>query len=373
MSARTRIVLLIISSCIAGLLTIGESMRSLAGEQVHDPVRTVRNLYEAVDWQTFGQYKANFHTHTARSDGTGTPAEMIDAYHDRGYSVLAITDHDYSHQQASDQVTYPWTDYGRDPGAIDIVAVPGQEIYTGPHDLLSLFNTYPGKGRGSEILAMAGVSNNGGLAVWAHPGQYHSEYFNQKNPERFSLKWYVDSYRKNPHLIGMEVINQKDRFGNGSYNDRMLWDQVLTELLPTKMVWGFANDDSHNRYDVPGGMVGASWNVLLLPELTYVAVRNAVEAGQFYFVSRYTIPDPRGEAPTIVAIDIDETAQSITVTGKDYDSVTWISEGRAIHTGERLEYTRTQGIGKYVRAVLTGPGGEAFTQPFEVLEMRQAD
>jgi hypothetical protein len=113
--------------------------------------------------------------------------------------------------------------------------------------------------------------------------------------------------------------------------------------------------------------------VLLLPELTYVAVRNAVEAGQFYFVSRYTIPDPRGEAPTIVAIDIDETAQSITVTGKDYDSVTWISEGRAIHTGERLEYTRTQGIGKYVRAVLTGPGGEAFTQPFEVLEMRQAD
>ena len=155
-------------------------MRSLAGEQVHDPVRTVRNLYEAVDWQTFGQYKANFHTHTARSDGTGTPAEMIDAYHDRGYSVLALTDHDYSHQQAFDQVTYPWRDYGRDPSAMNMVAVPGQEIYTGPHDLLSLFNTYPGKGRGSEILAMAGVSNNGGLAVWAHPGQYHSEFQREK-------------------------------------------------------------------------------------------------------------------------------------------------------------------------------------------------
>lgn len=337
------------------------------------PTSKVKSPYDAVDWQMFGQHKANFHTHTSRSDGTGTPAEMIDAYHDRGYSVLAITDHDYSHQQAFDQVTYPWRDYGRDPSAMNMVAVPGQEIYTGPHDLLSLFNTYPGNGRGSEALALAGVADGGGLAVWAHPGQYHSEYLNRKDPERFSQKWYVGSYRKNPHLIGMEVINQKDRFGNGSYNDRMLWDQVLTELLPTKMVWGFANDDSHNRYDVPGGMVGANWNVLLLPELTYEAVRNAVEAGQFYFVSRYTIPNPRGEAPTIVAIDTDETAQSITITGRDCDTVTWVSEGRVIHTGERLECTRTQDTGKYVRAVLTGPGGEAFTQPFEVLEMSEAD
>lgn len=39
------------------------------------------------------------------------------------------------------------------------------------------------------MLALTGVADGGGLAVWAHPGQCYSEYFNQKDPERFSPKW----------------------------------------------------------------------------------------------------------------------------------------------------------------------------------------
>ena len=39
------------------------------------------------------QFKANLHSHTTLSDGGKTPEEMKAIYKERGYSVLAITDH----------------------------------------------------------------------------------------------------------------------------------------------------------------------------------------------------------------------------------------------------------------------------------------
>ena len=41
------------------------------------------------------QYKANLHSHSTMSDGRLTPQQLKDAYKARGYSILAITDHDY--------------------------------------------------------------------------------------------------------------------------------------------------------------------------------------------------------------------------------------------------------------------------------------
>ena len=38
-------------------------------------------------------YKANFHCHSVVSDGKLTPEELRDAYKEKGYSILAITDH----------------------------------------------------------------------------------------------------------------------------------------------------------------------------------------------------------------------------------------------------------------------------------------
>ena len=40
------------------------------------------------------QYKANLHCHSNLSDGKLTPQELREAYKKRGYSVLAITDHE---------------------------------------------------------------------------------------------------------------------------------------------------------------------------------------------------------------------------------------------------------------------------------------
>ncbi|MCC6792855.1 MAG: hypothetical protein IT336_14285, partial [Thermomicrobiales bacterium] len=38
-------------------------------------------------------WKGNLHTHSTRSDGKLTPAEVIAAYQARGYDFLALADH----------------------------------------------------------------------------------------------------------------------------------------------------------------------------------------------------------------------------------------------------------------------------------------
>ena len=39
-------------------------------------------------------YKANLHCHTTLSDGRLTPEEVKEFYKNRGYSIVAYTDHD---------------------------------------------------------------------------------------------------------------------------------------------------------------------------------------------------------------------------------------------------------------------------------------
>ena len=47
----------------------------------------------------------NLHSHSNLSDGRLTPEELIRAYREAGYSILAITDHEasYDHTAASGQ------------------------------------------------------------------------------------------------------------------------------------------------------------------------------------------------------------------------------------------------------------------------------
>ncbi len=54
---------------------------------------TITSAYAGVNWDTYGQYKGNIHTHSTASDGVETQAVMIKAYYNKGYDVLAMTDH----------------------------------------------------------------------------------------------------------------------------------------------------------------------------------------------------------------------------------------------------------------------------------------
>lgn len=290
------------------------------------PLR-IDDPYRKVDWQSWGHHKASLHAHTTASDGSHPPAMVIDAYREGGYTVLALTDHN--------AVTWPWNLYNRDPEALGMVAVQGNEI-SNAHHLGSYFCDYNGGSADVRVL-LAGIGSRGGLAVLFHPGRY-----------RYGVEWYAELYREFRHLVGLEVINMGGRYPD----DPSTWDLILTKLMPERPVWGFANDDLHALPNI-----ALCWNVLLLPELSEAAVRESMEQGRFYFC--------RGsDPPSLHSITADPQAGTITVRGAGYSEVVWICAGKEVHRGQTLLLRHHPHLEGYVRAELRGPGGVTYTNPF---------
>jgi len=301
----------------------------------------ISNPYEGINWTTVGLYKANFHAHTNQSDGSMTPADTIDAYHDFGDTVLAITDHN--------NVTWPWTAYGRDPATLGMVAVQGNEISNCDH-IGSFFTGYASTTSDPDV-ALAGIQEAGGTSIIFHPGRYTR-----------SAEWYATRYETYDSLIGMEVYNQ----GNKYPGDVLRWDQVLMLTMPDRPIWGFANDDEHSL-----SHVGLNWNVLLLSEFTESAVRAAMEEGSFYFsTTKYstTLPLTGGAPPVITNITVDNASGFISISATGYEEVHWVSDGNVISHSLTLDLRTTPGIGSYVRAELYNYGGSTYTQPFGIPE-----
>lgn len=297
------------------------------------------NPYAAVNWSTCGHYKGDLHTHTNESDGSRTPAELIDCFKALGYGVLAITDHDYYKKQT----TWPWKKFGRSPVELGMVAIEGSEISRELHHIISLYSNYACNDSGGtdalETVALNTIRDRGGIAFFAHPSQYN-----------FSLLWYKTYFEMYPRemLVGMEVKG-----------DRKKWDDLLTWLMPERPIWGFGNSDTH---DAPTAW---TFNTFPLSGLTDANVRKAIVDGQFTFSQNAT------EAPRITAINVGygrtavrnaATGQkqsvlyidSITVAADDPEAVVkWFSCGRMIHVGPTINVTANPLASRYVRAEVT--------------------
>lgn len=138
--------------------------------------RTVHVLtvdpYRDVDWGTVWHQKGNLHTHTAVSDGQLAPQRAVDEYRQRGYGVLALTDHN--------RVTYPWTAFdsfspvytNREPAALGMLAVAGNEL-SSHHHALSLFTDFATTGKDLET-SLGALGSNSPLAraVLCHPAMH---------------------------------------------------------------------------------------------------------------------------------------------------------------------------------------------------------
>jgi hypothetical protein len=327
----------------------------------------ISNPYEGVDWAGYNQYKGNFHTHTTNSDGRMNPQAVVDKYHELGYEILAITDHN--------EVTYPWTGFtgiepsttsvnrmesapetmpenlvyeDRDPVAMGMIAIQANEL-SRHHHMGSYFNDH--NGTTTEAASLDGTAARNGIAIFMHPGRY-----NGVNP-LYDVAWYVDFFNNYDHLIGLEVYNQFDRYPN----DRMLWDSILTVTMPGRPVWGFSNDDMHSLNGV-----GYSWNMLILPELTHESVRQGMQNGHSYFVyapGGHSGPQP----PVIHSIKVNDRRGTIEISATDYESVAWISGGKVLQKGSSVNLNELDENLSYIRAKVYGAGETVVgTQPFGI-------
>ncbi len=313
-------------------------------------VAVVLNPYDGVDWETWGQYKANFQAHTTNSDGDDPPEVVIEQYHSKLYDVLAITDHDYA--------TWPWTDYGVDPASLGMLAVKGDE-YSQSHHVNALYDF-------TETVSdmetgVAHVDEQGGLSQINHPGSY-----------AYSNETYLDYYRQYASCIWLEVFNSGDRYPD----DRLRWDEINEILFREqgRLVWGSSNDDKHSVVELY-----RNFQFMLAPELTEDAMRTAQTTGAFYFAYE---PAGSGDAkvPRVVSVGVDNDAKTITVDATGYDAIHWIgpgsdvvAEGAVFNFSDYASKARVRDIldvvagyarSPFVRFVLKGPLGDSYSQPF---------
>ena len=327
----------------------------------------IQNPYADVDWNNHNRFKANFHTHTTRSDGRMNPQTVVDKYHSLGYKVLAITDHN--------QVTYPWTSFAdmkassvsyqrleegqleedeivlenRDPQQLGMFAIEANEL-SRHHDMGSYFTNHNGTVTEEESLEATAARN--GLLMFNHPGRY-----TDRNPEIYTTDWYVNLLEKYKHIVGIEIYNQGDRYPH----DRKLYDAILTQMMPDRQVWAYSNDDMHHS-----STLGRNWNVMLLPELNEEWVRRGMMEGRSYFV--YAPLGHEGpELPTINEIITDNRKGFIEINVTGHDSVRWIYGGNVVLRGESILLGELDENTTYVRAEIFGPGNSITgTQPFGI-------
>ncbi len=357
-----------------------------------EEIKIILNPYENVSWEEFGRYRANLHTHTTVSDGRMHPHEAVDMYHEWGYKILSITDHDNQNRNPG-RLTFPWGKFSelkpgpeferslifrifgqeirypagprrrlenniflrgmfklfgeeieyedRDPRELGMVPVKGNEL-SRHHHLGSYFNDFPGAGRLENSLKA--ITERSGLAVFFHPGRYD-----------YPADWYTDLYERYPVLVGIEVYNTRDRYPK----DRELWDSMLAALMPERTVWGFSNDDMH--YEL---LAGYNWNIFLLPEPDVPGVKKAMREGSFYFV--HSPRGQRGNPAGINKISVDNEKGIIHVDAEGFSRIEWISGGRTVHEGNSIKFRETENHARYLRAKIMCAEGRAVTktQPF---------
>ena len=335
-----------------------------------------QNPYEEIDWATINQYKSNFHTHTTQSNDAideFSTANVVDKYHAAGYKILALTDHDYN--------PYPWQLFpqymssvpARDPEALGMLAVPGNELSKDNTNSWSertggQFNHHNDFFTGRQGQEFASLQESyaytyalGGMQIINHPGQYWSIDNTYSETQKDGPGWHATNFQTFPSLVGLEVYNQ----GNRRPNDRILWDQILQRTMPGRNVFGYSGDDTHNNEQL-----FRNYNYMLMEDLTTEELKDAMRKGESYFCYE---PKGSGEgkAPRISAITVNEQSKTITINANGL--VHWIyatdktssaaSSARSTVVGIGNTFCYDGYQGSYVRAYITNMYGETCTQP----------
>jgi len=329
--------------------------------------------YADVDWVTYGQYKANLHTHTTVSiDSSALVRNMVEEYYRQGYDILSINDHAGTSRD--------WDKYTGAQGAL--TAERSGEILSGAdrdgrgmtqiplsneqnglsNHVLSYYANYnAGLLASSYATTLQNVNNRGGYSFFAHPGRYTSAPATQTQ-----INNYANFFLQYPNsAMGYEIFGVAD---GETKNERILWDRTLMITAPQgKNVFGIANDDAHAVADI--GRNNAR-TMFIMPENTVDDIYAAMGTGAFYASSRMAIAEGvNGDGslllPTISCITID--GNTILIDGADYNIIEWIADGVVIATGNSIDLVEYKDvIGSYIRFQLIGDGGISWANPILV-------
>jgi len=212
--------------------------------------------------------KGGLHCHTTRSDGRGTPEEVIRLHRANGYDFLALTDHRF----------YNYTNFAPETG---LTILPGME-FDNPIEREKGFRTFhtvclgplkeDGNGYEQDQRLESGrakdqfeyqaylddIHAKGNLTVYCHP-EWSS------TPARY--------FEKMEGNFAMEIYNSGCAQDCQMDMDAAYWDEILGQ---GKVIYGVATDDGHAMKNHCCGwvMVNAENNVR--------SILDALKEGKFY-------------------------------------------------------------------------------------------
>jgi hypothetical protein len=200
--------------------------------------------------------KAQLHAHTTASDGRHTPQAVADRYRSRGFSFLALTDHDVvaCTEGLSD------AEFCVVPGVEVTVPAPLRPL--GPHLGCLLVRSLP-RGRDPRQMVEE-VVRKGGLVGLNHPswkGNLWTARWTSSRARRLGVVQFVEVW--NPHSDPDE--------------DTRRWVEVVRLNGPGRAVFPVASDDFHHN-----GQLGRGWVVVRTEEVTEDALRQALRRGAVY-------------------------------------------------------------------------------------------
>lgn len=391
----------------------------------------ITSPYELIDWDEWKAYKAQLHCHTNASDGYLKVDESVQAHYDKGYDILAITDHGtlnrgwnmqpelipilrlvkYERTQMapiaplSDKTYYSYIDgtasttngTTRENGMIDVplgielnFATPVADCHlTGYYaeygqGLMGVFGDY-------ETPA-AGVNEAGGITMLSHIGEYvYPDKDSEDHVGKPIKEEYVNKFARlfldNPgSAVGMGINSATDAH---TRCDRILYDQILKKTIPNNVVpWGFTFSDSHDEESI-----NFAYTMHYMPELSNDQLRTSMENGTFFSVSHYSngvelngmrelpeyieeeVDHESNDTPMVTKVEIDDDVDTITIWGENFDTITWIADGNVIERtydcNENESITinlKDFDINYFVRFYITGEDGICYSQPFVVRE-----
>lgn len=412
-------------SLIFGIMQISVSAAGTT-YKITNPYESVTHLLGNED----NHYKTNLHTHSTYSDATIPLTEMVKEHYNQDFDVLGIADHGVVGREWDQQPTLiPLYQYNplignkqehftkeefeaivdgtytdgttrtKKTGLNCLTgAIEGNMLVLQKNHVNGYFmDDYRTEGvlgdEGDFNTMIEMIEDAGGISHINHPGDWLSSangelvYDEEGNvlytpngeemtvgyqiaTDPGNVQFFANSLRLYKSCLGIEVYNAFDR---PTRSDRVLWDELLKVIIPEgRNVWGFANNDAHTNEDVDTCFMD-----FILPEYSQANMRTAMENGTFFAVSRYEWGDRIGttvEYPTVTGILVDDENDTITIIGKNTDSINWIADGVTIQsdtvsvngvcksTIKLLDHTDE--ISCYVRAELNGEGGRTLTQAF---------
>ena len=243
------------------------------------------------------QFKANLHSHSTRSDGALSPEELKDAYRKRGYSILAITDHESpkNHSALNEN---------------DFLLLTAYEAYIRPdpecrYDVFSSeihLNLFAKDPQNESLVCyhptcckylspdeQALLHKIGSQRTREYTVDYINEFIRTANENGYLVGYNhpVWSMEAEERILRYEgIFSMEMSNGNSDSLNKLEYNGALyNTLLRNGKTWFVhASDDNHNKYpfDHPQNDSFLAFTMIAAKELSYEAVIDAMEHGDMY-------------------------------------------------------------------------------------------